>query len=427
MVKRTDMKIEQVHVHVADADVHRISRRSKGRLALFLTYALPQRHALWLRLSAQIRKDLAEKMSDEDFTAMLEAVDPGQATDMLQQLPSRRRAAVLEGVHERLREMLVTLLAFDPDTAAGIMNLDYIQVEDTETFAGVAEHFRAHEKRTGRPPVILVLCGGRLIGHLQGWELGLRRPTEKIRKYIRPVITISHATRQRDVLHAFRGHPHSKVVVVNEHGDALGVIYSDDILRLLQEQESLSLLAFAGVKGEEAVTDTALRKVRQRYVWLIINLATAFLAAFTVSIFEETIAAYVLLAVYMPIVAGMGGNAATQTLAVLVRGIALRQIELRTAWKTLWREVAAGMMNGIINGILVAAVVVLVHGDIRLALVLALAMVINLVVAGFFGTLVPLIMRRLGKDPATSATIFITTATDVLGFMAFLGLGSLLL
>lgn len=421
------MKFERPHLHIVDADVHRLLHRPKERLATFLEYPLPRRHALWLRLSPQIRKDLAAKMANDDFTAMLEAVDPGQATDMLRQLPPRRRTAVLVGVHERLRDMLVTLLAFDPDTAAGIMSLDYIQVEDTDTFTGVAEHFRAHEKRTGRPPAILVLCGGKLVGHLPGWELGLHSASEKVRKHVRPVITVGQTAHQRDVLHIFRGHPHGKIVVINERGDALGIIYSDDVLRLLQEQESLSLFAFAGVKDEEAVTDTTLRKVRQRYVWLVINLATAFLAAFTVSIFEDTIAAYVLLAVYMPIVAGMGGNAATQTLAVLVRGITLRQIELRTAWKTLRREVAAGMVNGVINGILVAGVVVLVHGDVRLAFVLALAMIINLIVAGFFGTLVPLLMRRLGKDPATSATIFITTATDVLGFMAFLGLGSLLL
>ena len=143
--------------------------------------------------------------------------------------------------------------------------------------------------------------------------------------------------------------------------------------------------------------------------------------------FEPVLSKYVLLAVYMPIVAGMGGNAATQTLAVLVRGIALRQIELRTALKTLRNELGASLINGLINGVLVALVVVIINRDIKIALILAMAMVINLLVAGFFGTLVPLIMQKLGKDPATSATIFITTATDILGFMAFLGLATIIL
>jgi magnesium transporter len=215
--------------------------------------------------------------------------------------------------------------------------------------------------------------------------------------------------------------------VLNDGGNVLGIIYSNDILKLIQEKEASSLYDFAGISQEESVTDSANRKAENRYRWLIINLGTAFLAAFVVGMFEHTLQKYVLLAIYMPIVAGMGGNAATQTLAVLVRGIALKQIELKTAWKTLRSELGAGLINGIINGILVAVVVVTVNHDVKIAAVLGLAMIINLLVAAFFGTLVPLIMSKLGKDPASSATIFITTATDVLGFLVFLGLATAVL
>jgi len=160
---------------------------------------------------------------------------------------------------------------------------------------------------------------------------------------------------------------------------------------------------------------------------LIINLATAFLAASVVSLFQETISAFVLLAVYMPIVAGMGGNAGTQTLAVVVRGLALKEIELKTAKRVIINEIIAGGINGIINGILVAAVAILWNKNPMFGLVIGLAMVINLIIAGFFGAIVPLIMKQLGKDPASSATIFITTATDVFGFLSFLGLATILL
>lgn len=207
----------------------------------------------------------------------------------------------------------------------------------------------------------------------------------------------------------------------------MGIIYSDDVLQLIEEKEAATLYDFAGVSSEEGVSDSSARKVKFRYKWLIINLATAFLASFVVSQFESTISEYVLLAVYMPIVAGMGGNAATQTLAVLVRGIALKQISLRTAFKTLKNEVGAGFINGLINGFLVAFVVLVKDHDVKIAIILALAMVINMIVAATFGTLVPLIMAKLRKDPATSATIFITTATDVLGFLAFLGLATIIL
>jgi magnesium transporter len=218
------------------------------------------------------------------------------------------------------------------------------------------------------------------------------------------------------------------VAVLDDENNVIGIIYSDDVLKLIQEQESSSLYDFAGVSAEEGVADTAKRKVKFRYKWLIINLATAFLAAFVVGQFQETISQYVLLAVYMPIVAGMGGNAATQTLAVMVRGIAMRQIgDVKTALKTLKSEAGAGIVNGLINGFLVAFIVLLKDHDPAIALILALAMVINLLVAAIFGTIVPLIMSKLHKDPAASATIFITTATDVLGFLAFLGLATVIL
>ena len=307
------------------------------------------------------------------------------------------------------------------------MTLDYIQVDASENIAEVAKKFKQHENRTGRPPVILVMKESKLAGFLPGHELGFAARSERIDKYIKRIPAISYAAPHRRVIEVFHAHPHNKVAVLSDEGSVLGIIYSDDVLRLIENQAGASLYDFAGVSDEESVTDSAKRKVKFRYKWLIINLVTAFLAAFTVGQFEDTISKYVLLAVYMPIVAGMGGNAATQTLAVLVRGIALRQINLHTAFRTLKNEIGAGVINGLINGFLVAFVVLIKDHDPKIAFILALAMVINLIVAAIFGTLVPLIMSRLKKDPASSATIFITTATDVFGFLAFLGLATLIL
>ena len=159
----------------------------------------------------------------------------------------------------------------------------------------------------------------------------------------------------------------------------------------------------------------------------MLNLGTAFLAAFTVGLFDETISKHVLLAVYMPIVAGMGGNAATQTLAVMVRGLAQHDVDTKSILQTLKNEVSSGFINGSINAVIVTAVIYLINRDLLVGLVLGSAMIFNLCIAGFFGTLVPVVMKRLGKDPASSATIFITTATDIFGFLAFLGLATLLL
>jgi magnesium transporter len=345
----------------------------------------------------------------------------------LQTLPKRKQKAILEQMSVDLQHTVSTLLQFDPKTAAGLMSLNYIQVDIYQKLSVISEQIQNHEQRTGKMPVILVLEDEKLIGVLPVKELVFAKPGDRVEDFVKRIPTIKATADFESVINRFLDNPHRKMVVLGENNNILGVIYSDDVLRALQEKEASSLYDFAGVSNEETVFGSVKQKVRYRYKWLIINLATAFLASFTVSIFDETISKYVLLAVYMPIVAGMGGNAATQTLAVLVRGIALKQVELQTVLPVLRRELLAAFINGMINGLLVAMIVIIFNRDFRLAVVLAVAMIINLVVAGFFGTLVPLIMAKLKKDPATSATIFITTATDVLGFMAFLGIATMIL
>jgi magnesium transporter len=407
--------------------INAVSFQPEQRIRIFLELPPEERVGLLHLLTRPIKKDILSRIPESDLIDLLEKVDPDDATDLLQLLGAHKRQKALERLSYDLKETVSKLLQFDPDTAAGLMNLDYIQASINDTVSEIAKKFKQHEKKTGRLPVIIIMNNDKLAGFLPGHQLGFGRASEKIGKFVRHIYSIHHTASQDDVSELFRSHPHNKVAVIDDNKNVVGIIYSDDVIKLMQDQESASLYDFAGVSAEENVTDSARRKIKFRYKWLIINLATAFLAAFTVGAFEETITKYVLLAVYMPIVAGMGGNAATQTLAVLVRGIALRQISLSNATTTLKNEVGAGLANGLINGFLVAFVVLLKDHDARIALILALAMVINLVIAAIFGTMVPLIMSKLRKDPAASATIFITTATDVLGFLAFLGLATLIL
>lgn len=401
--------------------------RKDKRTQLFLELDTKKRLDLLNSVTESVKKDLLQHTPDVDVVDILELLDPDDSTDLLQLLTPHKREKVLSKLSIELKEALSILLEFDPQTAAGLMTLDYIQVEHSDNVSTVAKKFKLHEKKTGRLPVILVLNDSKLIGFLPGHELGFASRSEVISKYVKRIPTISYAASHEAVLQKFHAHPHSKVAVLNDAGSVLGIIYSDDVLKIIQDQEASSLYDFAGIRQEESVTDSARRKVNNRYRWLIINLGTGFLAAATIGLFEDTLSKFVLLAIYMPIVAGMGGNAATQTLAVQVRGIALRQIELKTAWRTLKSELGAGLINGLITGVLVAVVIMILNNDIKLALVLATAMIINLLVAALFGTIVPLVMQKLGKDPAASATIFITTATDVLGFMAFLGLATIVL
>ena len=407
--------------------LNRLYKNPKNRITEFLLIPDTKRTEVFLLLRRHIQFEIAKGLDQANIKLLLESLDPDDATDVLQFFDSRKQKEIIDSLAEDNQQRLSLLLKFDENTAGGLMGLNYIQLLSTSTVSEVSKKFRSHEKRTGKPPEILIMEDSKLIGYLPGFQLGFAKPGERVKKYIKKARTIDYRASYDEVIEKFRSHPHNKVVVLDEHGDVLGIIYSDDVLKILQEEEGASLYDFAGVRDEEEAGDPPLKKINFRYKWLVINLATAFFASFIVGLFDDTINRNILLAVYMPIVAGMGGNAATQTLAVMVRGISNRQIDFTNFTKPLLSEVISGFVNGVINGILVFAVVMMFNHDLKVAIVLAFAMVINLVVAAFFGTIVPLIMKALKKDPASSATIFITTATDVLGFLAFLGMASLIL
>ncbi|NOX71732.1 MAG: magnesium transporter [Candidatus Micrarchaeota archaeon] len=380
-----------------------------------------------LNLSRHTQKDIMNRLKIDEIVKLAEYLDPDKTTDILQSLKNAKRKKIIERLDKDIKGKVEFLLRFNPKTAAGLMNIDYIEIEKGSTFRDVSKIIKKHEKRTGKFPTILVINDGFLVGELPGYVLALYKDDEKVDGHVKHVPTIRYDKDQKDIVRTFKKHPHDKIIVLDDSGSILGVIYSDDVLRIIQKHPADNLYDFAGVSDEEDVFDPPLKKVKYRYKWLIINLATAFIAASVVSLFQDTISAFVLLAVYMPIVAGMGGNAGTQTLAVFVRGIALKEIELSKAREVIGKEMTAGAINGAINGTLVAIIATLWNKSPLLGLIIAIAMMTNLVIAGFFGALIPLIMKRLGKDPASSATIFITTATDVCGFFVFLGLATLLL
>ena len=201
----------------------------------------------------------------------------------------------------------------------------------------------------------------------------------------------------------------------------------DDVIDVIQEQAEEDLMHLAGVAAAERVSSPAMQSFKLRFPWLAINLATAFLASWVVSWFQGTMERWAALAVFMPIVAGMGGNAGTQTLTVFVRGLALGEVDWTNGWRAIWKEVLVGFGNGVANGLLTTAVVGFWTHDWKIATILFAAMVFNLVIAGIAGGLVPLALEKFGYDPAIASSIFVTTFTDVGGFFSFLGLATLAL
>jgi magnesium transporter len=378
---------------------------------------------LFFRLPESVQATLVADMNRTQLKEFVRRLDSDEATDVLGFADEESRTEVLRRLDDERREKIEFLLEFSPESAAGLMHLDYIIVGVERSLGEIAERVRRYEERTDRFPAILVTAGDALLGELPGGTLAMADDEGvDLREHLIQTPTVSYDSADTDVVDVFRSNPERSVAVLDDDGSILGVIYAGDLLGVIEEAAGETLYEFTGVQEEESILDGPLVKVRSRYKWLIINLGTAFLAAAVISLFEDTIAAFTLLAVYMPVVAGMGGNAGTQSMAVTVRGIALGQVSLPTGGRAVFNEAVAGAANGAITGVLVAVIAAVFNQSPLLGAVLGVSMVLNLVIAGFFGTLIPLVLSRLGKDPATSATIFITTATDVLGFLVFLGL-----
>jgi len=405
------------------AEIQQALAASATPAAEFGRLSPTRQREVFFRLPETLRGSIVDDMDREQLQRFLRRLDPDEVADVLGLAAEDTRADALRRLTEDRREKVEFLLGFGPESAAGLMRLDYVTVDVARELDDVAGRVRQYEAENDQVPTILVTEDDDLVGELPGQVLGMdEREGVDLREHVRETPVVTYDMPDTAVVDVFRANPESSVVVLDDDETVMGVIYAEDLLRVIDERASETLYEFTGVREEESILDGPLSKVRHRYKWLIINLGTAFLAAGAVGFFEDTIAAFTLLAVYMPVVAGMGGNAGTQSMAVTVRGIALEQISLSTGGRAVLNEIIAGAANGLITGALVAVIASVFNRSPLLGLVLGVSMVLNLVIAGFFGTTIPLLLDRVGKDPATSATIFITTMTDVLGFFIFLGL-----
>ena len=390
--------------------------------------AFSRARRLFFQLSEPLRRRIVRNMTREQLDAFVQRMDPDEATDVLMLVDEARRTDVLTRLNERRREKVKFLLGFHPDSAGGIMDLDYVTIDRDEGFAKAVERVERFEERTGRLPLIFVIGDDRVLGRLPPGALVFSDSEERsLTDYMEEVPVVRPDQSDEEVIEVFRSNPGSAVAVVDEDLQVIGAIHAEDLLKIIQETAGETLYEFTGVAEEESVLDGPLVKIQRRYLWLILNLATAFLAASVVGMFEDTIQAFTLLAVYMPIVAGMGGNAGTQSMAVTVRGISLGQVQLYTGARVVLNEIIAGAANGAITGVLVAVIAGVFNQHWIFGGILAVSMVLNLIIAGFFGAVIPLLLDRFDFDPATSATIFITTATDVLGFFVFLWMAKTIL
>ena len=320
------------------------------------------------------------------------------------------------------------LLQYPEETAGRIMNPKVFSIPESTTI-GEAIGRLQHSPDVEMVFYIYVVDDhGTLVGVLSLRQLLQRRPETSISEVmVTDVLRVRTEMDQEEVAQLVASYNILAVPVVNQRGKLVGVITVDDVIDVIKDEATEDMYRLAGLGESESVFTRARRSVRMRIPWLSLNLVTAFAAAGVVSLFQESIAQYVLLAVFMPITPLLGGNAGSQTLTVMVRGIALGELSWKNSRKALAKELAVASFNGLLVGLLLGAFAWLWKGDPRIGAALTLAMVGTMIVAAVVGTLVPLALRWLSVDPALASSVFVTTATDVAGFVLFLGLGVFLL
>jgi magnesium transporter len=382
---------------------------------------------------------LAELPEDAHAEHTLAALSPARAAEIVEELEDDDAADILGELEPAAQERILSeiedragvdrLLRYDEETAGGRMTTHTVTVRDTATVIEALEEIRRQAEEVKNFYQVFVVDGDRrLVGVLPFKDLVISRPDRQVRDFMAPAdVVVSPDTDQEAVARLLARYNLPSVGVVDASGRLLGRITFDDVIDVVEAETTEDLLKFGGVPASEELAAGWREAVQSRLPWLYVNLLTAFLAGGVVYVFQDTVQRTVALAVWMPIIAGMGGNAGTQALAVTVRRLALGLIPRHMFARVVGKEVLVGVVNGLAIGTVVGLVASLAGEGGRLGLVVFLAMTGNLLVAGFAGGFIPVVLERFHVDPAIASSIFVTTFTDVCGFLLLLGLAGWLL
>jgi len=369
--------------------------------------------------------DLLNQISSEEISKVLQELETDAATVFVSALPEENAQEVLEQMDVEESAEVQHLLQYKEDTAGRIMTPSVFAL-----FEDLSVSEAIHTIQTAKElEVIFYLYvvdeRNHLVGVVSVRELLIAPPSTPLKKIMTTdVISVATETDQEEVAREVALYDLLAIPVVDQENKLVGVVTVDDVIDVIKEEASEDIFYLAGVEGHDHLHTPPMTSVRRRLPWLVVNLGTAMLAATVVAYYEPTIAQFSFLAVFLPVVAGMGGNSGTQTLTVIVRGLALGEISWESGKSILSKEIVVGLNNGIITGILAGLVAYLWKGSYVLGMVLGGAMIINVALAGVVATLVPLILRRMNVDPAIASGIFVTTFTDAVGFLSFLGLAT---
>jgi len=378
-------------------------------------------------LGEEIQQELVSNISNEELAEAVKELEPDETVDILQNLPEERMNTILSKMSSRDRKRIEIGLTYPENTAGGLLNTDVISVRPGHSIEVVINYLRDQEELPDNTDKIFVVNKeDEYIGEISISKIITCKPNLTVREIMstssNPILVSQD---DKEVATIFERNDIISSAVIDEFGKLIGRITIDDVLDVIREDADQNFLGMAGV-AEDTFAPPG-RAAKSRVFWLSMNLLTAFIASMTINIFKDVLDQIVYLAVLMPIVASMGGVAATQTLTIVLRGLTLEQINSSNLKWLFKRELAVSIMNGLILSILVGLVTFLWFDEIKLSFLISFALIINLISSVVAGVFVPIILRGLNQDPAISGSVVVTTVTDVIGFLSFLGLATVFL
>jgi len=379
-------------------------------------------------LDEGVREEVLAEVAPDALAEALQELDSDDQTDIIEDLEDEQRREVLAAMPEAERAAIETSLSYDEDSAGRLMQREVVAAPQFWTVGHTIDHLRGNE---GDLPelffdIYVVDPAFKPVGAVPVSRLLRSKRDSQLAEIMEPVTEIEVDLDQEDAAHIFEKYNLISAPVVDAHGRLVGQITVDDIVSIIQEESQEDILALAGVSdiGRDA---GVFGMMRSRFPWLVVNLGTALFASTVISAFQAEIVKLVALAVLMPVVASIGGNAGTQALAVAVRTLATREVNRSNVFRIVWREIRVGMMNGAAIALMLGGVTYLWKHNWELSLVIGAAVLINLCAAALAGTLMPLILDKFGRDPAVASPVLVTWTTDTVGFLSFLGLASIIL
>ena len=381
---------------------------------------------IWEYLSSDIASMLFRELHTSKRTQLLTELDPSLCTVLLSRMPQAEIDETLQQLNKTFADELSALLEYPIDSAGKLMDPRIIVLRPTMSVEQAQTKLRTFKPKALRE-VFVIDEHGVPVGRVALQDIAIAEGHITLEEILLPVLTsVQDVAPREEVVEKLEQYKVSSLPVVDFDGRFIGVIRENKLLTAIQEEASVDIQTMVGASKDERALSKVSFAVKKRLPWLHINLITAFLASAVVGLFESTIAQFTALAVLLPVVAGQSGNAGAQALAVTMRGLALREISMRHWPKVVIKEISTGLLNGVAIALTTAICVYFWSRSLGLSLVIALAMVISMIAAGFSGAFIPITLRRFGQDPAQSSSIILTTVTDVVGFFSFLGIATML-